>query len=101
MGVVSRSVILVPCATEDPSCEHERCAHSVLSNQLWYLSSSTGQLMSSFTGESKAIPPLVGSSSSNLLASTGAKRNGLSFTLIYQSRLNRKAGVSSLRLGSK
>jgi hypothetical protein len=57
VGTDGRRVMLVPCETEDRSCELERCAHSVLSNQLWYLSSSTGQLMSSFTAS--AIPPLM------------------------------------------
>jgi hypothetical protein len=56
VGTDGKRVLLVPCATEDPSCELKRCAHSVLSNQLWYLSSTTGQLMSSFTAS--AIPPL-------------------------------------------
>tara|TARA_B110000208_G_scaffold4136_1_gene5458 strand:- start:181 stop:2292 length:2112 start_codon:yes stop_codon:yes gene_type:complete len=49
--------ILVDCAVEDPKCERERCATSVLTNQLWYWSSMTGQLMSSFTASS--IPPLL------------------------------------------
>ena len=58
VGTDGRRAVLVPCAVEDPRCARERCAHSVLSNQLWYLSSTTRQLMSSFTAAD--IPPLAG-----------------------------------------
>lgn len=40
-----------------PGCENDRCATSVLANQLWYWSSTTKQLMSTFTHSS--IPPLL------------------------------------------
>ena len=56
VGTDGRRLLMVECATEDPKCELNRCAHSVLSNQLWYRSSSSNQLMSSFTASS--IPPL-------------------------------------------
>ena len=70
MGTDGLKALLVDCATEDPNCELERCAHSVLSNQLWYHSSTTQQLMSSYTVS--AIPPLGSSSAANAAATATA-----------------------------
>eukprot|EP01047_Picozoa_sp_COSAG01_P014931 COSAG01_NODE_737_length_13945_cov_10.858082_7_plen_492_part_00 len=56
VGTDGRRLMMVQCLAEDSKCEQNRCAHSVLSNQLWYHSSMTHQLMSSFT--SASIPPL-------------------------------------------
>ena len=75
VGTDGRKLLLVDCAVEDPQCQLNRCAHSVLSNQLWYLSSKTGQLISSWTHS--AIPPLLAPSRQPAKISSGDVSSGV------------------------
>jgi hypothetical protein len=52
-----KGLMAMECKQEPDECKHKRCAFSVLYQQLWYRSSTTGQLISTFT-DSQDIPPL-------------------------------------------
>lgn len=52
-----QQLVLQACHSEPTDCNLKRCANSVLVTELWYLSSMTGQLISSFTNTS--VPPIL------------------------------------------
>ena len=53
LGTDGQQLLAVACATEDPACKLQRCAHSVLANQLWHINMD-GQLLSTYTD---TVPP--------------------------------------------